>query len=142
MKLIRIGHAGNERPGVITAQGKRIDVSAFGEDYDAAFLSSDGLKRLSNWLQEHETSCPEVDSNERLGPPISQVSKIVCVGLNYAQHAKESGMEVPSEPVLFFKATSAICGPNDDLIIPKGGEKTDWEVETGSCHRQKSQLRF
>lgn len=129
MKLIRFGAPGAEKLGIIDANGQRRDVSAFGQDYDEAFFGADGLSRLQQWLREHLNDCPIVDENERLGPPICRPSKIVCVGLNYAQHAKESGMDVPTEPVLFFKATTAICGPNDDLIIPKGSEKTDWEVE-------------
>jgi len=93
------------------------------------FFGSDGLERLRSWLVENESNCPVVNNDVRLGPPLIRPSKIVCVGLNYAQHAAESGMAVPKEPVLFFKSTSAIVGPNDDLIIPKGSEKTDWEVE-------------
>lgn len=129
MKLIRFGLANNEKPGVLNSKGVRIDVSAFGEDYDEHFFASDGIRRLEKWLETNSANCPVVDSEIRLGPPIKRPSKIVCVGLNYASHAKESGMDVPKEPVLFFKATTAICGPNDDLIIPKGSEKTDWEVE-------------
>lgn len=129
MQLIRYGAPGAEKPGIIDANGQRRDVSAFGQDYDEAFFGADGLSRLQLWLREHLDACPVIDENERLGPPICRPSKIVCVGLNYAQHAKESGMDVPKEPVLFFKATTAICGPNDDLIIPKGSKKTDWEVE-------------
>lgn len=129
MQLIRYGAPGAEKPGIIDANGQRRDVSAFGQDYDELFLGTDGLSRLQQWLREHLDDCPVIDENERLGPPICRPSKIVCVGLNYAQHAKESGMDVPKEPVLFFKATTAICGPNDDLIIPKGSKKTDWEVE-------------
>ncbi|HMO40997.1 MAG TPA: fumarylacetoacetate hydrolase family protein [Saprospiraceae bacterium] len=129
MQLIRFGAPGAEKPGIIDANGQRRDVSAFGQDYDEAFFGADGLSRLQQWLRDHLTDCPIVDENERLGPPVCRPSKIVCVGLNYAQHAKESGMDVPKEPVLFFKATTAICGPNDDLIIPKGSKKTDWEVE-------------
>lgn len=129
MKLIRFGSVGKEKPGIIDADGKRLDTSAFGEDYTEDFFATDGLKRLSSWLMLHQSECPEVADEVRLGPPLANPSKIVCVGLNYAQHAKESGMDVPTEPVLFFKATTAICGPNDDLIIPKDSKKTDWEVE-------------
>lgn len=129
MQLIRYGAPGAEKPGIIDANGQRRDVSAFGQDYDEAFFGADGLNRLQQWLRDHLADCPVIDENERLGPPICRPSKIVCVGLNYAQHAKESGMDVPKEPVLFFKATTAICGPNDDLMIPKGSKKTDWEVE-------------
>lgn len=129
MKLIRFGADGQEKPGVQLESGKRIDVSAFAEDYNEAFFGGDGLERLENWLKDNQESCPVVSDNERLGPPLVRPSKIVCIGLNYAKHAAESGMEVPKEPVIFFKSTSAIVGPNDDVIIPKGSEKTDWEVE-------------
>ena len=129
MKLIRFGIVGSEKPGVQLEDGTRIDVSAFGEDYTEQFFGGDGLDRLKTWLETNRHTCPAISGDMRLGPPLCRPSKIVCVGLNYAQHAAESGMAVPKEPVLFFKATSAIVGPNDDLIIPKGSEKTDWEVE-------------
>ncbi|RXG11944.1 2-keto-4-pentenoate hydratase/2-oxohepta-3-ene-1,7-dioic acid hydratase in catechol pathway [Leeuwenhoekiella aestuarii] len=129
MKLIRFGEAGNEKPGVLLDSGKRIDVSGFGEDYTEAFFETDGLDRLKTWLSKEQDNCPEVSAVTRLGAPLVRPSKIVCIGLNYVSHAKETGMEVPKEPILFFKATSAIVGPNDDVIIPKGSEKTDWEVE-------------
>lgn len=129
MKLIRFGQAGQERPGIMEENGQRRDISAFGEDYDEHFFGTNGPQRLSTWLKQELVNCPVVHGAERLGPPVQRPSKIVCVGLNYAQHARESGMELPEEPVLFFKATSAICGPNDPVIIPKGSEKTDWEVE-------------
>jgi 2-keto-4-pentenoate hydratase/2-oxohepta-3-ene-1,7-dioic acid hydratase in catechol pathway len=129
MKLIRFGSYGKEQPGVQLENGSRIDVSAFGEDYNEHFFGTDGIERLSDWLDGNVEDCPIISENERLGPPLVRPSKIVCVGLNYAKHAAESGMAVPKEPVLFFKATSAMVGPNDDLIIPKGSEKTDWEVE-------------
>jgi 2-keto-4-pentenoate hydratase/2-oxohepta-3-ene-1,7-dioic acid hydratase in catechol pathway len=120
--------AGKESPGVII-NGVRLDISTFGEDYNESFFESNGIHRLNEWLKLNIDKCKIIPDNERLGPPITRPSKIICVGLNYASHAKESGMEIPSEPVLFFKATSAIVGPNDNLIIPKGSKKTDWEVE-------------
>jgi len=129
MKLIRFGEIGKEKPGVQLENGSRLDVSGFGRDYDEDFFGTDGLEQLKKWLAENEGSCPVVNDSVRLGAPLVRPSKIVCVGLNYAKHAAESGMAVPKEPVLFFKATSAIVGPNDDVIIPKGSEKTDWEVE-------------
>ncbi len=129
MKLIRFGTIGQEIPGVQLANGKRIDVTDFGEDYDENFFGTEGIKRLSVWMAKNEANCPIVEDGIRLGTPMVRPSKIVCVGLNYAKHAAESGMDVPKEPVLFFKATSALVGPNDDLIIPKGSVKTDWEVE-------------
>ena len=131
MKLIRFGTVGKERPGIEKADGKRYDVSSFGEDFDEDFFGNEGVSRLAKWLGDHSDSLPEVSEETRLGPPVHKPSKIVCVGLNYAKHAAESGMALPKEPVLFFKATSAIVGPNDDLVIPKGSVKTDWEVELG-----------
>jgi 2-keto-4-pentenoate hydratase/2-oxohepta-3-ene-1,7-dioic acid hydratase in catechol pathway len=128
MKLIRFGSAGAERPGVLRA-GKRIDVSGFGGDYDEAFFGGDGLARLAQWVAREGDRAPVVGDDVRLGAPIARPSKIVCIGLNYRDHAIESGMAVPSEPVVFLKATSAIVGPNDDVVIPKGSRKTDWEVE-------------
>ncbi|UZH56675.1 fumarylacetoacetate hydrolase family protein [Salinimicrobium tongyeongense] len=131
MKLIRFGEAGKEKPGVQLHSGKRIDVSNFCADYTEDFFKNDGLANLQAWITENAENCKEVAGDVRLGPPVLKPSKIVCIGLNYAKHAAESGMEVPKEPVIFFKATSAIVGPNDDLIIPKGSTKTDWEVELG-----------
>lgn len=129
MKLIRFGPAGAERPGLQLPDGRRIDASAFGEDYGEHFLGGDGLERLARWMASESARAPVVAADVRLGPPITRPSKIVCVGLNYRDHAKESGMAVPAEPVLFFKSTTALVGPNDDVIIPKGSTKTDWEVE-------------
>ncbi|AHM59459.1 2-keto-4-pentenoate hydratase [Flammeovirgaceae bacterium 311] len=129
MKLIRFGEAGKEKPGVITAAGKRIDVSAFTQDYDEAFFAADGLKKLGGWLEQNGQTAPQVSEEVRLGAPIQKPGKIICIGLNYSDHARESNMEVPKEPIIFFKASSAVCGPNDNIIIPKGSEKTDWEVE-------------
>lgn len=131
MKLIRFGQPGKEKPGIINKAGDLIDVSGFGEDYTESFFQRDGVKRLITWLSKNIDACPRVPGNTRLAAPIGRPSKIVCVGLNYAQHAKESGMQLPKEPVLFFKSTSAICGPNDSVIIPKNSSKTDWEVELG-----------
>ncbi|HEA23201.1 MAG TPA: FAA hydrolase family protein [Pricia antarctica] len=129
MKLIRFGKVGSEKPGVQLEDGSKIDISGFGEDYNESFFGEGGIERLEDWLKINASACPKIGDEVRLGSPLVRPSKIVCVGLNYAQHAAESGMAVPKEPVLFFKATSAIVGPNDDLIIPKGSEKTDWEVE-------------
>ncbi|WP_111709610.1 fumarylacetoacetate hydrolase family protein [Lutibacter citreus] len=129
MKLIRFGAAGKEKPGVQLANGTKIDVSSFGTDYNEEFFGNDGIAKLKTWLETNQSSCPEIDDSVRLGAPLTRPSKIVCIGLNYAQHAAEAGMDVPKEPVLFFKATSAIVGPFDDIMIPKGSKKTDWEVE-------------
>lgn len=129
MKLVRFGEINQEQPGVINTAGKRIDVSAFGEDYTPAFFANDGINRLRSWLASHEANCPVVGDQVRYGAPLTQSGKLLCIGLNYAAHARESGMDTPTSPVLFGKATSAICGPFDDVIIPKGSLKTDWEVE-------------
>lgn len=129
MKLIRFGTPQNEKPGVQLQDGTRLDVSAFGSDYDETFFGTEGIEKLSQWLEQHQDSCPVVANTTRLGAPLARPSKIVCVGLNYAKHAEESGMAPPEEPVLFFKASSAITGPFDPIRIPKGSKKTDWEVE-------------
>lgn len=129
MKLIRFGEQNKEKPGVLMPSGKMLDVSAFGADYDETFFGNDGIKNLEKWLETNLENCPEIAADVRLGTPMKRPSKIICVGLNYAKHAAESGMDVPKAPVLFFKATSAIVGPHDAIIIPKGSEKTDWEVE-------------
>lgn len=129
MKLIRFGKAGQEQPGVQLEDGRRLNVTAFGQDYNEAFFGGDGIKRLAAWLKENQDKCPEISKEERLGPPLVRPSKIVCIGLNYSDHAAESNMQVPAEPIVFFKATSSIVGPNDALVIPKNSTKTDWEVE-------------
>jgi 2-keto-4-pentenoate hydratase/2-oxohepta-3-ene-1,7-dioic acid hydratase in catechol pathway len=129
MKLIRFGSPHQEKPGLQLDDGRRIDASAFGSDYDEAFFGGDGLERLAAWAKANAATAPTVDPSVRLGPCIARPSKIVCVGLNYADHAKESGAPIPKEPILFFKATSSIVGPNDDLVIPRKSLKTDWEVE-------------
>ena len=128
MKLFRFGQPENEKPGVLLSN-KKLDVSAFGEDYNEAFFATDGINRLKKWLDENADQCKEVADNERFASCVARPSKIVCIGLNYAKHAAESGMDSPKEPVVFFKSTSALCGPNDNVIIPKNSEKTDWEVE-------------
>ena len=128
MKLIRFGQPGAEKPGVLV-NNIYLDVSEFGSEFDENFFGSDGLTRLKNWLQEKQEQLPEVDSGIRLGPPVSRPSKIICIGLNFAKHARESGAEPPKEPVIFFKATTALCGPNDDLVIPRNSQKTHCEVE-------------
>jgi 2-keto-4-pentenoate hydratase/2-oxohepta-3-ene-1,7-dioic acid hydratase in catechol pathway len=129
MKLIRKGQPGEESPGLILKDGREVETSGFGEDYDEVFFETDGLERLQEWIKENENDLPIFPEDERYGAPIARPSKIVCIGLNFDDHAAESGMDIPEEPVLFFKASSAFCGPNDDLILPRGGDKTDWEVE-------------
>ncbi len=131
MKLIRFGEPGEEKPGLQLKDGTRVEIpSSFG-DYDESFFGGDGLKQLKEWSGSCAIAAPEIDPEIRLGPPSCRPSKIICVGLNYSDHAEESGMEAPSEPVLFFKATTAYQGPNDPLVIPEGSVKTDWEVELG-----------
>jgi 2-keto-4-pentenoate hydratase/2-oxohepta-3-ene-1,7-dioic acid hydratase in catechol pathway len=129
MKLIRFGEIGREKPGVLLEDGTRLDVSGFGSDYDEDFFASDGLVKLRNWLARQGASALRVRGSVRLGPPICRPSKIVCIGLNFRDHAEESGMEIPKEPVIFFKSTSALVGPNDFLVVPKNATKVDWEVE-------------
>jgi 2-keto-4-pentenoate hydratase/2-oxohepta-3-ene-1,7-dioic acid hydratase in catechol pathway len=129
MKLIRFGVPGSERPGLLSADGARLDASSFGEDYGEAFFAADGIQRLERWARQHAGSAPRVAEHVRWAAPIQRPSKIVCIGLNYRGHARETGAAIPAEPILFFKATSAFVGPNDDLILPRGSEKTDWEVE-------------
>ncbi|MEX0772598.1 MAG: fumarylacetoacetate hydrolase family protein [Balneolales bacterium] len=129
MKLIRFGEPGGEKPGLILSDGTKVDASTFGEDYDTKFLGSGGLNRLKDWADKQGASAPKIMDEIRLAPPVLNPGKIVCVGLNYEDHAKEGGMELPEEPILFFKATSSLVGPDDDLIIPKNSGKTDWEVE-------------
>lgn len=129
MKLIRFGAAGAEVPGISLVDDTRIDVSSFGEDYNEQFFATNGIERLEKWLAVNQKECPVISGDVRLGPPIARPSKIICVGLNYAKHARESGMAIPGQPVLFYKSTSSIVGPNDPVMLPKDSEKTDWEVE-------------
>jgi 2-keto-4-pentenoate hydratase/2-oxohepta-3-ene-1,7-dioic acid hydratase in catechol pathway len=128
MKLFRFGEAGKEKPGILL-NGKMHDASAFGEDIGETFFESGGLERLSAWIKDNQSSLPLVKEGTRIGSCIQRPSKIICVGLNYTKHALESKMPLPKEPIIFFKSTSALCGPNDNLIIPKNSVKTDWEVE-------------
>ncbi|MEO5501943.1 MAG: fumarylacetoacetate hydrolase family protein [Ginsengibacter sp.] len=127
MKLIRFGEAGKEKPGIILNE-KHFDVSSFVKDYDEAFFENDGLNNLKEKLGGNP-QFPEVPANTRLGSVVARPSKIICIGLNFSDHAKETGAAIPKEPIIFFKSTTALCGPNDDLIIPKNSTKTDWEVE-------------
>jgi 2-keto-4-pentenoate hydratase/2-oxohepta-3-ene-1,7-dioic acid hydratase in catechol pathway len=112
MKLIRFGALGKEKPGVQLQEGTRLDVSRFIQDYDEAFFGTGGIEKLKVWLEKNKDLCPKVPDTVRLGAPMARPSKIICVGLNYAKHAEESGMEPPKEPVLFFKASSAIVAPS------------------------------
>lgn len=129
MKLIRFGEEGHEEPGILLDDGRMVDASGQFLDYDEAFFAMGGLESLREWVAE---GCPEgieIPPGSRLGPPVARPSKIVCVGQNYLAHAKEMGGEIPAEPVLFMKASSAWSGPNDDVLIPRGATKLDYEVE-------------
>src|ERR1700761_342848 len=122
MKLIRFGERGKEKTGII-AGDKRYDTSAFGEDYNEAFFENSGLQRLGDFIKQNKL--PEVAKDIRLGSPLARPSKLICIGLNYRAHAEETGAKIPAEPVIFMKSTTAIVGPNDDIIIPKNSQKTD-----------------
>jgi 2-keto-4-pentenoate hydratase/2-oxohepta-3-ene-1,7-dioic acid hydratase in catechol pathway len=129
MKLIRFGDRGKEKPGLVLKDVTRVDVSAAVPDYNEEFFATDGLERLRLWVEKNVGALPRVESSERLGASVCRPSKIVCIGLNYRDHAAETGQEVPKEPVIFFKASSSLAGPNDNVMIPKGSTKLDWEVE-------------
>ncbi len=128
MKLMRVGQPGQEKPAILDKDGRIRDLSAHVSDIGGAAISPEGLARIA---AIDPASLPELSSNERIGPCVAGTGKFICIGLNYSDHAAESGMAVPPEPVVFMKATSAIVGPNDDVLIPRGSEKTDWEVELG-----------
>lgn len=136
MKLVRYGEAGKEKPGILDAQGSIRDLSGVVKDIDAAAVSPEGLAKLRGVKVE---GLPKVSGNPRLGPPIANVPKLVCIGLNYADHAKESNLPIPGEPVVFMKAISAITGPNDSVKLPKGSKKGDWEVELAFVIGKKAQ---
>jgi 2-keto-4-pentenoate hydratase/2-oxohepta-3-ene-1,7-dioic acid hydratase in catechol pathway len=129
MKLARYGQAGAEKPAVLLDATTAIDVSGFVRDFDEAFFGGDGLRGLAEWMKSKAGSAPRIAAGTRVGASLARPSKIVCIGLNYKDHAAESKMDLPKEPVMFFKATSAMVGPDDDLIVPKGATKADWEVE-------------
>ncbi|MDX2195466.1 MAG: fumarylacetoacetate hydrolase family protein [Cytophagales bacterium] len=128
MKLLRFGQKGHEKPGILLTNHKIADVSNHFADFDEKFFEAHGLKKLS---QTDLTKCNTIDYNPalRLGSCIARPSKIVCIGLNYIDHAKETNSPIPKEPIIFFKSTTALNGPNDPVTIPRGSEKTDWEVE-------------
>lgn len=136
MKLVRIGAFEQEKPAILI-DGRYLDVSEHIIDYNEAFFAADGLGKLANI---HATkNLPEIKNPSRIGSCVARPSKIICVGLNYADHARETGAEIPQEPILFFKSTTALCGPFDDVIIPKGSIKTDWEVELAIVIGKKAQ---
>jgi 2,4-didehydro-3-deoxy-L-rhamnonate hydrolase len=129
MKLIRHGELGKEKPGVLLGDGTRIEVSGIGADYNEAFFRDGGLAALAAWVKTNGSSAPRVSPTARLGSAVCRPSKIVCIGLNYRDHAAETGAQIPKEPVIFFKSTTALVGPNDNLVIPMNATQVDWEVE-------------
>lgn len=132
MKLLRHGQPGSEKPGLQLDDGSRIDASGFGQDWDEAFFADPAnLERLRDWAASNAGDAPAIEPGTRLGPAICRPSKIICIGLNFSDHAEETGATPPEEPIIFFKASSAICGPDDNLSIPRNSSKTDWEVELG-----------
>lgn len=136
MKLVRYGEAGKEKPGILDAQGAIRDLSGVVKDIDGSTVSPEGIARLRALNVD---SLPKVGGNPRLGSPIANVPKLICIGLNYADHAKESNLPIPAEPVVFMKAISAITGPNDEVKLPKGSKKADWEVELAFVIGRKAQ---
>jgi len=129
MRLLRFGERGAERPGVVLSDGARVDASGFGGDYDEAFFGGDGLARLGAWVARAGAAAPRVPAGVRIAPAVARPGKLVCIGLNYRDHAAETGAAIPPEPIVFMKAASALAGPYDDLELPRGSVKTDWEVE-------------
>lgn len=134
IKLFRFGAFENEKPAVEYSDGVRLDVSSFGEDFNEKFFATDGINRLQTWLRTNSGKCPPVPADVRFGSCVARPSKIVAIGLNYAEHVKEGSKSanatpLPREPVIFFKATTALCGPFDAVVIPKDANKLDWEVE-------------
>ena len=131
MKLIRFGEPGNEKPGILRADGIRLDCSDHFKDWDHTFFSNDGLIELQTLVRNEEESLPQVPPEARWGACIARPWKVICIGLNYSDHAAESGMPPPTEPIIFMKASNTVIGPYDDVVIPRGSEKTDWEIELG-----------
>jgi len=131
MKLMRIGERGRERPQVALDGGLVLDVSDLTPDFTPEFLAGGGLDRLRAHVAEHASRATALPEATRVGSPIPRPGKIVCIGLNYADHAAETGAPVPTEPVLFMKAANTLVGPNDDVYVPRGSAKTDYEVELG-----------
>jgi len=137
MKLIRFGEIGKEKPGIVI-NNERYDVSGFIKDFDELFFANNGLMHLAWMAEQHKNMLQKIDAGIRWGSPVARPSKIICIGLNYADHAKETKATPPAEPVIFMKATTAICGPFDDVIIPKKSVKTDWEVELAIVIEKKT----
>ena len=137
MKLFRYGIAGKEKPGVLIGDTK-YDISAFGKDYNEDFFSGDGIKHLKQFVGIWSNELIKLPNHIRLGPPVCRPSKIICIGLNYRDHALETNAPIPAQPIVFLKSQTAICGPYDDLILPKNSKKTDWEVELAVVIGQKT----
>lgn len=129
MKVCRFGECGAEKPAVLLSSSERIDVSSAFNDFDEDFFGAGGLLRLKEWLKHNAASAPRVPPHVRVAPPVARPSKIICVGLNYREHAAETSSPLPTEPMIFAKATTAMCGAFDPVVLPRGGEKADWEVE-------------
>ncbi len=129
MKLFRHGPPGKERLGFVAQDGRLLDASAFGEDVNPQFFETGGLSRLAAFIEQRGADCPELKGAPRFGSPLTSPGKLLCVGLNYRKHAVETNAPIPAEPILFMKASSALSGPDDDVVIPRGSKKTDWEVE-------------
>src|SRR6476661_3669307 len=137
MKLIRYGKLNQEKTGMVI-NDVMYDTSAFGEDYNEQFFETDGLKRLQQFVESNKNKLEKIPEATRLGSPVARPSKIVCIGLNYADHAKESCAQLPKEPIIFMKSTTSLIGPNDNIIIPKNSKKTDWEVELAVVIEKKA----
>lgn len=129
MKLFRFGEQGKEKPGIVDIHGRHLDASEWEEDFDERFFSSSGMERFAAWFAKNRENLPEVPKGIRIGAPIAKPEKIICIGLNYRDHAEETGAKLPPEPLLFMKAPSSWSGPSDGITIPRGSEKTDYEVE-------------
>lgn len=130
MKLLRFGPVGEEKPGLQLDDETRIDASGFGMDWNHDFFADPAnLDKLKSWIEVNAGTAPRINLNDRLGPAVARPGKLICIGLNFSDHAAEAGMDIPAEPIVFMKATSAIVGPNDKVTIPRNSEKTDWEVE-------------
>ncbi len=130
MRLVRFGAKGEEKPGILNGENTRLDLSGHFADWNAGFFAGDGLRRLAE-LAAGGRALPAVPESERWGAPVARPGKVICIGLNYSDHAKESGMAVPEEPIVFLKAANTVVGPYDKVLIPRGSAKTDWEVELG-----------
>lgn len=136
MKLIRFGEPGKEKPGILIGE-KKLDVSSVVEDYNESFFENNGLDKLAAAIKDNH-SFPEIAQNIRLGSPVTRPSKIICIGLNYVDHCIETNAPIPQEPIIFFKSTTALCGPDDAVVIPKNSTKTDWEVELAFVMSKKA----